>query len=392
MSTKAQDNFNKLVIKSLEVMAVTRGMPKDVIDLAVAGHKQAEKGYDFFIKWIKSLPYDDRNIIAGEIQHFSRQKKRTLEKMLKIRFEQKELKSFKDITEVKSKGATFTFGRFNPPTVGHMKLAAKMKEKGAGDDILIYTTHTTDKKKNPLTNAQIRKFMNPMLPRGINVQSSASRTVFEVVVDLYNQGYRDVQMIVGSDRIMEFKNLLLKYNGVKGKRHGYYNFKSINVVSAGDRDPDSEGVSGMSASKMRHLAYSDQEDEFIKALPRGYRLGKQLYSAVRKGMGINEDFPDFMLSEVYTDTHVPQVHEWGSQEGREYAQSFTPYEPVVDWRKISTWREQEDLPKKVLAYKEKMYKELKSERDDFKKRYGDRADEVMHATAMTMAKRKYGYT
>ena len=392
MSTKAQDNFNKLVIKSLEVMAVTRGMPKDVIDLAVAGHKQAEKGYDFFIKWIKSLPYDDRNIIAGEIQHFSRQKKRTLEKMLKIRFEQKELKSFKDITEVKSKGATFTFGRFNPPTVGHMKLAAKMKEKGAGDDILIYTTHTTDKKKNPLTNAQIRKFMNPMLPRGINVQSSASRTVFEVVVDLYNQGYRDVQMIVGSDRIMEFKNLLLKYNGVKGKRHGYYNFKSINVVSAGDRDPDSEGVSGMSASKMRHLAYSDQEDEFINALPRGYKLGRQLYTAVRKGMGLTEDFPDFMLSEVYTDTHVPQVHEWGSQEGREYAQSFTPHEPVVDWRKISIWREQEDLPKKVLAYKEKMYKELKSERDDFKKRYGERADEVMHATAMTMAKRKYGYT
>ena len=392
MSTKAQDNFNKLVIKSLEVMAVTRGMPKDVIDLAVAGHKQAEKGYDFFIKWIKSLPYDDRNIIAGEIQHFSRQRKRTLEKMLKIRFEQKELKSFKNITEVKSKGATFTFGRFNPPTVGHMKLAAKMKEKGAGDDILIYTTHTTDKKKNPLTNAQIRKFMNPMLPRGISVQSSASRTVFEVVVDLYNQGYRDVQMIVGSDRIMEFKNLLLKYNGVKGKRHGYYNFKSINVVSAGDRDPDSEGVSGMSASKMRHLAYSDQEADFINALPRGYRLGKQLYSAVRKGMGITEDFPDFMLSEVYTDTHVPQVHEWGSQEGREYAQSFTPHEPVVDWRKISTWREQEDLPKKVLLYKEKMYKELKSERDDFKKRYGERADEVMHATAMTMAKRKYGYT
>jgi len=109
-------------------------------------------------------------------------------------------------------------------------------------------------------------------------------------------------------------------------------------------------------------------------------------------MGINEDFPDFMLSEVYTDTHVPQVHEWGSQEGREYAQDFTPYEPVVDWRKISTWREQEDLPKKVLLYKEKMYKELKSERDDFVKRYGDKADEVMHATAMTMAKRKYGYT
>ena len=392
MSVKDQTNFIKLAAKGFTAMGKAIGFDAQLKKLAQDAAKFAKKGYLSFQNWFQKLPYDDKLALAGELSFFTKQKDKTIEKMLKFKYEQKELKNFKDITEVKSKGATFTFGRFNPPTVGHMKLAAKMKEKGAGDDILIYTTHTTDKKKNPLTNAQIRKFMNPMLPRGINVQSSASRTVFEVVVDLYNQGYRDIQMIVGSDRIMEFKNLLVKYNGVKGKRHGYYNFKSINVVSAGDRDPDSEGVSGMSASKMRHLAYSDQEDEFIKALPRGYRLGKQLYSAVRKGMGINEDFPDFMLSEVYTDTHVPQVHEWGSQEGREYAQSFTPYEPVVDWRKISTWREQEDLPKKVLAYKEKMYKELKSERDDFKKRYGDRADEVMHATAMTMAKRKYGYT
>ena len=391
MSTKAQDNFNKLVLKALESMSVTRGLPKDILQLALQGIKESKKGYDFFIKWIKSLPQDDRNIIAGEIQHFSRQKKRTLEKMLQIRFEQKELKDFKDIREASVKGVTFTLGRFNPPTVGHMKLAAKMKSVSGSDPVMIFTTHTTDKKKNPLTNAQIRKFMNPMLPRGINVMPSKARTVFEVVVDLYNKGYRKVKMVVGSDRIKEFETLLYKYNGVKS-RHGYYNFAKIEVVSAGERDPDSEGVSGMSASKMRHLAYSDQEDEFIKALPRGYRLGRQLYTAVRKGMGINEDFPDFMLSEVYTDTHVPQVHEWGSQEGREYAQDFTPYEPVVDWRKISTWREQEDLPKKVLLYKEKMYKELKSERDDFKKRYGERADEVMHATAMTMAKRKYGYT
>ena len=391
MSTKAQDDFNKLVGKSLKVMAVSRGLPKDILQLAMQGIKESKKGYDFFIKWIKSLPYDDRNIIAGEIQHFSRQRKRTIEKMLQIRFEQKELRDFKEITEAKGRGATFTFGRFNPPTVGHMKLAAKMKSISSGHDVLIYTTHTTDKKKNPLTNKQIRKYMNPMLPRGINVQPSPSRTVFEVVVDLYNKGYRNVQMVVGSDRIKEFETLLNKYNGVKGKRHGYYNFESIKVVSAGERDPDADDVSAMSASKMRHLAYSDQEDEFIKALPRGYKFGPQLYKAVRVGMGIREDFPDFMY-ETYTDTHVPQVHEWGSQEGREYAQAFTPYEPVVNWRKLLKREASEDLPKKVLLYKEKMYKELKSERDDFKRRYGERADEVMHATAMTMAKRKYGYT
>jgi hypothetical protein len=147
----------------------------------------------------------------------------------------------------------------------------------------------------------------------------------------------------------------------------------------------------MSASKMRQFVHAGQEDEFISALPTGYRLAKQLYKAVQKGMGIREMFPDFMY-ETYTDTHVPQVHEWGSQEGREYAQAFTPHQPVVDYRKLTTWREQEDLPKKVLLYKEKMYKELKDKRDEFEDKYGDRADEVMHATAMTMAKRKYGYT
>ena len=385
----AQTDFIKVAHKAFKEMTKEKSFPLDVQALAKEAEKQSKKGYIYFLKWFREIPPEDKDVVAAEIQHYTSQNKKTIEKMLKFKFESN-LKEFKDITEVKDKGATFTFGRFNPPTVGHMKLATKMKSISSGHDVLIYTTHTTDKKKNPLTNAQIRKFMNPMLPRGINVVLSPSRTVFDVVVDLYNKGYRYIQMVVGSDRVREFETLLNKYNGKKST-HGYYNFKSIKVVSAGERDPDAEGAAGMSASKMRHLAYSDQEDEFIKALPTGYRLGKQLYSAVRKGMGITEDFPDFMY-EVYTNTHVPQVHEWGSQEGREYAQDFTPYEPVVDWRKISTWREQEDLPKKVLLYKEKMYKELKSERDDFKKRYGDRADEVMHATAMTMAKRKYGYT
>ncbi len=387
----AQIDFIKLAHSAFVAMALDKRFPKDVQDLAREAEKQSKKGYLYFLKWFSELPPEDKDVVAAEIQIWTNQNKKTIEKMLKFKFESN-LKEFKDITEmaVKAKGSTFTFGRFNPPTVGHVHLAVKMKAVAAGDDIFIYTSHTTDKKKNPLTNAQIRKFMNPMLPRGINVSASPARTIFDVVVDIYNKGYRSVKMVVGSDRVSEFETLLNKYNGAN-TRYGTYNFKSIKVVSAGERDPDAKGVSGMSASYMRHLAYSDNEDEFLKALPTGYRLGDQLYKAVRKGMGIREMFPDFMY-EVYTNTHVPQVHEWGSQEGREYAQDFTPYEPVVDWRKISTWREQEDLPKKVLLYKEKMYKELKSERDDFIKRYGDRADEVMHATAMTMAKRKYGYT
>ena len=298
------------------------------------------------------------------------------------------MKTLKDITEISQKvnGATFTFGRFNPPTVGHVKLAVKMKAVSAGNDVLIFTSHTTDRKKNPLTSTQIRKFMNPMLPRGIDVVSSKARTVFDVVVKLYDDGYRDIQMVVGSDRILEFQKLLKKYNGKKST-HGYYNFESIKVISAGERDPDAEGVAGMSASKMRQLVHAGQEKEFIKALPKGYRLGKQLYKAVQKGMGVTEDYPDFMY-EIYN----PSVHQWGTDVGREYMQSSTPGQPIVNWKKLNYYREAEDLPKNVLVYKEKMYKELKSERDDFVKRYGDRADEVMHATAMRMAKRKYGYS
>jgi len=143
----------------------------------------------------------------------------------------------------------------------------------------------------------------------------------------------------------------------------------------------------MSASKMRQFVHAGQEKEFIKALPKGYRLGKQLYKAVQKGMGITEDYPDFMY-EIYD----PSVHQWGTDVGREYMQAFTPGQPIVNWKKLNYYREAENIPKNVLAYKEKMYKELKKERDNFVKQYGDRADEVMHATAMTMAKRKYGHS
>ena len=289
---------------------------------------------------------------------------------------------FNQITETKDTGVTFTYGRFNPPTVGHMKLAAKMKSLAKGNDVKIYTSNTNDKKKNPLTSAQVKKFMDAMLPRGINVADENSKTVFVAVTDMYDSGYRHIQMVVGSDRISEFNALLKKYNGIKST-HGYYKFDSIKVISAGDRDPDSEGVDGMSASKMRLLALQSDEKAFIDALPKGYRLSKQLYKAVQKGMGVNEDFPDFMY-EIYS----PQQHEWGTEAGREYAQDHTPGQNVLSYAKKKV--QEQEIPKEVLVDKEKMYKDLKKERDNFVKRYGSRADEVMHATAMTMAKNKHG--
>ena len=327
MNTKDQNNFLQLSIKGFKQMAKDFGkFDKALEKLAKDAMIQGNKGYLTFMNWFQKLNRGDKLALAGELSYYTKQKDKTIEKMLKFKFESVELKSFSQITEAKDKGVTFTFGRFNPPTVGHMKLAAKMKSVSKGHDVHIYTSHTTDKKKNPLSNKQIRQFMNPMLPSGIDVQKTDARTVFDVATSLYDNGYRMIQMVVGSDRIREFDALLNNYNCVKA-RHGYYKFDSIKIISAGERDPDAKGDVGMSASKMRQFAHLGQEKEFVTALPRGYKLGKQLYKAVQKGMGIREDFPDYMY-EVYNG-------EWGTDKGRAIAQKHTPGQSVVDYvRKI----------------------------------------------------------
>tara|TARA_B100000579_G_scaffold196715_1_gene160746 strand:+ start:367 stop:1026 length:660 start_codon:yes stop_codon:yes gene_type:complete len=217
------------------------------------------------------------------------------------------MKSFKDIVEIKSQTSVFAFGRFNPPTAGHLKLAMKVKQVAGSDDGFIYTSHSQDSKKNPLDYRTKTKFMKLLFrPAKVTVSTSNSRTVFDVVVDLYDKGYRSIKMIAGSDRIKEFEGLLTKYNGVKG-RHGFYNFKSIQVVSAGERDPDAEGIAGMSASKMRAMAFDGDEKGFISALPKTFRQGKQLYKAVRKGMALTEEFhhiPEYIRNDIGRDIRL----------------------------------------------------------------------------------------
>ena len=116
---------------------------------------------------------------------------------------------------------------------------------------MIFSSHSNDKRKNPLSHRDKVKYLKKFFGR-IIVDANV-RTVFEIANELHKQGYTHVNMVVGSDRVKEFENLLTKYNGVKA-RHGYYKFKEINVVSAGERDPDADDVTGMSASKMRQYA------------------------------------------------------------------------------------------------------------------------------------------
>ena len=116
---------------------------------------------------------------------------------------------------------------------------------------MVFPSHSQDPKKNPLPVAKKIAYMKKMFPRyARNIMTSKSRTVFEIATELQKLGYTDVVMVVGSDRVKEFTSLLMKYNGVKG-RHGFYDFETIKVLSAGDGDPDAEGVEGMSASKMK---------------------------------------------------------------------------------------------------------------------------------------------
>jgi len=211
------------------------------------------------------------------------------------------MKTFnKFLTEAKDKGAVFSFGRFNPPTTGHAKLVDKLKQESAGYTPLIFTSHSTDTKKNPLTHKDKIKFLRKFFGRII--VDSQTRTVFEIAVELHKQKYNKIKMVVGSDRIREFEMLLKKYNGVKA-RHGYYKFDDILVVSAGERDPDADDTSGMSASKLRGLAQDGRYDEFAEGVPTRNKKDKEsLYKAVRKGMGIAEGtLPAYMYEDLITE-------------------------------------------------------------------------------------------
>jgi len=199
------------------------------------------------------------------------------------------IKSFSDYLTESTKEVTFTFGRYNPPTTGHEKLFDAVKKQARSGAYRIYTSKTEDSKKNPLSPKDKIKYLRKMFPRHARAVMGDMdvRTVFDIVVKLYDQGFVNINMVVGSDRVVEFDALLNKYNGEKG-RHGFYNFQSITVVSAGERDPDAEGAAGMSASKLRAFAQQNDLANFAKGLPSGFKDSSGLFNAVRKGMGLNE--------------------------------------------------------------------------------------------------------
>ena len=203
-----------------------------------------------------------------------------------------QLKNFRDFVVESSKEVTFVFGRFNPPTEGHEKLFETLKKVSRGGTYRIYASKSQDPKKNPLPFKEKIKFMRKMFPRHArNIMADADvRTVLDIAVKLYNQGFTKVTMVAGSDRIKEFDILLNKYNGQKN-RHGFYQFEErIRVISAGERDPDAEGVTGMSASKLRAFVAAGDLQGFADNSLEVPGTGIQtLYYALRKGMGLKKE-------------------------------------------------------------------------------------------------------
>ena len=183
----------------------------------------------------------------------------------------------------------FAFGRLNPPTIGHQKLIDKvitMAKRVKGLPVL-YVSASQDKNKNPLTAKQKLDYLKKIYPRGIQLMPATGneRTFMEILKNRFDKRYTDVYMVAGSDRVLEFKKLIKKYNGKD------YNFDTVNVVSAGERDPDAEGVTGMSASKMRALAKQNNYKDFRSGLMKNTKEkdAMKLFKDLKNQMGVRED-------------------------------------------------------------------------------------------------------
>ncbi len=196
----------------------------------------------------------------------------------------------------KSDTLTMTFGRFNPPHVGHGKLIDKTAEvAGESGDYRIYPSRTQNPAKNPLPPKEKVEYMKKLYPQHSQaIQDDDSvKSIINALEKAHKEGYKNVNIVVGDDRVDEFQNLVKKYNK-SAEEGGLYQFGNINIQSAGERK-EAEGqsdtsVESMSASRMRKAAASGSFEEFRSGLPSylDQDIANQLYNAVRKYMKVSE--------------------------------------------------------------------------------------------------------
>lgn len=204
----------------------------------------------------------------------------------------------KDVEGGEKKGSTLTivFGRFNPPTIGHEQLLNTAASVADGDNYIIVPSRTQDSKKNPLNPDQKISLMRDMFPDHSEriINDSKIRTIFDVLQKANDDGYQNVIIVGGSDRVQEFDKLANQYNN-----GDMYQFDSIEARSGGARDPDSDDdVKGMSASKQRKAAAEGNFELFAKGVPKSLPKEKveDLYATLRSSMNIKEGFNMWEIS------------------------------------------------------------------------------------------------
>lgn len=187
--------------------------------------------------------------------------------------------------------AVFTFGRMNPPSVGHQKLVTKVLELANTKRAkpFIFLSQTQDSKKNPLKYAQKIKYLKNGIPAASKaiINKKSIRTIFDAMQHMIDLGYDDITLVVGQDRVAEFQNLIQKYIDTKDDSKRLV-VNTFGVVSAGERDPDADDVVGWSSSKLRAIATSDNFDDFWPGLPSGlsFQEKEKLFRDVRVGLNL----------------------------------------------------------------------------------------------------------
>lgn len=222
------------------------------------------------------------------------------------------INSFSKFLVEEEKTIYFVWGRMNPPTAGHEKLLDFLKEKSAKNPFRIYLTQSEGDNKNPIPYIDKIKFARKGFPQYARqiMMNRKLKTIFDAMTAMYNEGYKRVVLVAGGDRVNEFDILLNKYNGKKG-RHGLYNFEKITVLSAGNRDPESKKVDGVSGTKLRGFAENGDFASFVQNMPK--RLSnteaKKVFNAVRKGLGLKEqkDFANKVQFESVSDVRESYV-------------------------------------------------------------------------------------
>lgn len=209
----------------------------------------------------------------------------------------------------KNKTVVFAFGRFQPPTQGHELLVKKVIDtaKQIRADHVVYASRSQDSKKNPLSVQQKVTYLRKMFPyANFMAANDDVRTFIEVAKLLDKQGYKNIVMVAGSDRISEYEKLLAKYNGKE------FNFDSTKVVSAGERDPDAEGASGASGTKMREAAVKNDFESFRMGIPKTLsdKETKALMNAIRLAMNVRE-FVEVDLNTKFEQIINEGVHDRG---------------------------------------------------------------------------------